>query len=253
MPEIKLYIVHGSHPCATVMKALELKGLPYKTVELVPPGHAIAQRLRFGKRTVPGIIIDGQKTAGSRAILRELDKLVAEPALLPTDSEARARVEDAERWGEEVFQPVARRLLWPSFKRYPRAMPSYNEHAKLQLPAPIVVAVAPVATRIEMAMNVATDDSIRADLAELPGHLDRIDAWIAEGVMGGEEPNAADLQIAATARLLWTIGDVRPLIDGRPVSDLAHRLFPQCDGMLPAGVLPAEWIPAVEAGASVGA
>jgi glutathione S-transferase len=248
MPDIKLYIVYGSHPCETVMKALELKGLEYKTAELVPPSHALTQRLRFGVRTVPGIIIDGRKTAGSRAILREIEKLVPDPPLLPSDPAERAKVEEAERWGEEVFQPIARRLLWPSFKRYSRAMPSYNAGAKLQLPAPMVRAVAPVATRIEMAMNVATDDSVRADLAELPGHLDRIDAWIAEGVMGGSAPNAADLQIGSTVRLLWTIGDVRPLIDGRPSSELAHRLFPDYDGMLPAGVLPAEWIPAIEAG-----
>ena len=35
----------------------------------------------------------------------------------------------------------------------------------------------------------------RADIAALPGQLDRVDGWIADGLIGGDEPNAADLQI----------------------------------------------------------
>ena len=50
--------------------------------------------------------------------------------------------------------------------------------------------------------NKARDESARADLAALPGQLDRIDAWIADGLLGGEQPNAADLQIGSTIRLL---------------------------------------------------
>ena len=36
----KLYVVHGSHPCATVQRALDMKAVPYKVVELLPPLHA---------------------------------------------------------------------------------------------------------------------------------------------------------------------------------------------------------------------
>ena len=42
---------------------------------------------------------------------------------------------------------------------------------------------------------------MRDDLAALPGMLQRIDDWIADGVLGGEQLNAADLQIAASLRL----------------------------------------------------
>ena len=34
-------MVHGSHPCATVIKAFELKGVPFKRVEL--PAYAVGQ------------------------------------------------------------------------------------------------------------------------------------------------------------------------------------------------------------------
>ena len=57
--------------------------------------------------------------------------------------------------------------------------------------------------------NEATDENVRADLAALPGILQRIDDWIAEGVLGGEQLNAADLQIATSVRLLMTLQDLR--------------------------------------------
>jgi len=36
-----------------------------------------------------------------------------------------------------------------------------------------------------------------------------------------------------------TLPDVRPLVDSRPCADVAMRLFPDTDGAMPAGSLPA--------------
>jgi glutathione S-transferase len=242
----KLYVIHGSHPCAAVERALTLKGIEYKKIEYPPPLHFAIQRLRFGAPRVPSIIFeDGEKLQGSRPIIRRLEELAPEPPLFPADPALRARVEEAERWGDEVFQPIARRLLWPAFARNPRAMTGYQEGGRNPaLPEPVLVALAPVVTRIERRMNDATDEATRADLQALPGHLDRIDAWIADGVLGGEAANAADLQIATTLRLMLTLDDVRPLIEGRSAGALALRLFPDHPGRVPAGTLPAEWLPA---------
>jgi glutathione S-transferase len=241
---LKLYVVHGSHPCATVQRALELKGIEHDVVELPPPMHAALQRLRFGARTVPSVRFDdGEKLVGSRAILDRIEQLAPDPPLLPADPQQRTAVLRAEEWGDEVLQPIARRLLWPALRRRPAAMPGYAKGSRIPLPAVAVRAMAPVATRIEMKLNGADEGAVRADLRSLPGHLDRIDGWIAEGVMGGAAPNRADLQIATTLRLLMTIGDVRPLIDGRPAAELALRLFPQLAGEVPAGVYPPAWLP----------
>jgi glutathione S-transferase len=108
----------------------------------------------------------------------------------------------------------------------------------------VVAALAPVAILAERKMNDATEERAREDLPALPTHLDRIDAWLADGVLGGETPNAADLQIAASTRLLLTIGDVRPVIAGRPCETHALALFPQWDGSVPPGAFPADWLPA---------
>ena len=155
-------------------------------------------------------------------------------------SAARARVEEAERWGDEVFQPVARELVWVGFQHCPAAMVSYGEHSRLRLPAAAIRLSAPLIARLEARLNRTDDGVARSALKALPAQLDKVDAWIADGTIGSpEHPNVADLQLASTIRFLLTLADTRPLIDGRPCAELAIRLFPKIDGELPAGSLPA--------------
>lgn len=236
---LRLYIVHGSHPCAAVEKAMAIKGLSYDVTEWPPPMHAPMQLALFGARTVPGLRIDGEKVSGSRAIMRRLDQIAPEPPLLPADAQARARVEQAEEWGDVVFQPIARELIWVGFRRSPQAMVSYSEHSRLPLPAPAIRAIAPAIAFMGARLNRTDAGVARSDLNALPGQLDKIDAWIADGTIGDvQHPNAADLQLASTVRLMMTLADVRPLIDGRPCAELAMALFPDIDGQMPAGSLP---------------
>jgi glutathione S-transferase len=237
---LRLFVVHGSHPCAAVEKAMSIKGLSYDVTEWPPPLHAPLQLALFGARTVPGLKLDGEKVSGSRAIMRRLEQIAPEPPLFPADPAARARVEEAERWGDEVFQPVARELIWVGFRHTPEAMVSYSEHSRLPLPAPAIRAIAPAVSRLGARLNRADAGVARRAVAALPGQLDKIDGWIADGTIGDPScPNAADLQIASTVRLLMTVADLRPLIDGRPCAEVASRLFPDIDGALPAGSLPA--------------
>jgi glutathione S-transferase len=239
---IDLYVVHGSHPCAAVQRALELKRLPYRLIELPPPLHAPAQRVRFGARTVPGMRLDGEKVSGSMRIMRRLEELAPEPALFPPDGEARALVERAEEWGDEVWQAIARRLLWGALRRRPDALPSYGDGSRLGLPAPVVRAAARAIIAGESALNRPTDGAVRADLRYLPGHLDRIDRWLAQGVIGGAAPNAADLQIATTSRLMLTIADVARFFAGRPAERHARELFAEWAGAVPEGTFAADWL-----------
>jgi glutathione S-transferase len=235
---LKLYVVHGSHPCAAVEKALSLKGLRYSVVEWPPPLQVPMQRILFGRRTVPALRIDNEKVQGSTEIMRRLDELVPEPRLFPADPTELARVQEAERWGNDVLQPVGRELIWAGMLDQPSAMVSYSEHSRLPLPAPAIRAVAPAIARMGARINRTGGSVARLDLQALPAQLDQVDAWIADGRMGdAEHPNAADLQIASTVRLLLTLADARPLIEGRPIEGLARSLFPVADGEMPAGAL----------------
>jgi glutathione S-transferase len=239
----KLYSLPGSHPCAAVEVALKLKSIPYRRVDLLPMSQVLIGPLRYGGTTVPGLRIEGERLVGSRAIMRRLDALVPEPPLLPPSADASyADVLETERWGDEVLQSVPRRIIDVALIRRPAAMESYAEDAKLPLPRPLMRPALPLTAKLMAIKNKARDDSAREDLAALPGQLDRIDAWIADGLLGGDQPNAADLQIGSTIRLLISIGDVRPLIEDRPAEGLT-RYFPPMVGEVPADVLPAEWLP----------
>ena len=240
----KLYVLPGSHPCAAVEAALRMKSIDFQRVDLVPMTQIVVGPLLYGGNRVPGMRIDGERIAGSRTIMRRLDELVPEPALVPpAGTPSYAQVLEAERGGDEVLQSVPRRILDVGFLRRPEAMLSYVGDAKLPLPKAMMRPSAPLTARLMAMWNRAGDDAARADLAALPAQLDRIDGWIADGLLGGERPNAADLQIGSTIRLLLTIGDVRPLLDARPAATLA-RYFPPTVGEIPAGTLPASWIPA---------
>jgi glutathione S-transferase len=241
---IKLYVLPASHPCAAVEAALDLKSIPYERVTLLPVSPVLIGPVRYGGTTVPGMRLDGERLVGSRTIMRRLDDLAPEHALLPpADDPARAQVLDAERWGDEVFQSVPRRIIDACFLRRPTAMESYARGAKLPLPLGALRPAMPLTARLMAIKNKVRDETARADIAALPGQLARVDAWIEEGLLGGERPNAADLQIGSTVRLLMSIGDLRPLVDGHAAEGLV-RYFPPLAGEVPAGVLPAEWLAA---------
>jgi glutathione S-transferase len=233
---LKLYVVHGSHPCAAVEQALSLKRLSYGRVEWPQPLQAPIQLALFGVRTVPALSIDRrEKISGSRAIMRRLEQLVPESPLYPAAK--REAVERAERWGDEVLQQLARQLTWIGLTRAPAAMVSYAQGSRTPLPAGVIKRLAPLIIRLEARMNGVTDEAARHDLGTLGDTLDTVDGWIADGTIGdAAHPNAADLQIGSSIALLHTMADVRPMLDGRPCSRLA-QMVPPLAGELPAGAL----------------
>jgi glutathione S-transferase len=241
---VKLYVLPGSHPCAAAEAALRLKGIEFDRVDLIPITQMLIGPLRYGGVTVPGLRIDGERLVGSRTIMRRLDELRPEPPLLPPPGDEHyAPVLEAERWGDDVLQSVPRRIIDVAFLRRPHAMLSYAADSKLPMPRALMKPAAPMTAKMMAFRNRARDATARADIAALGGQLDRVDRWIADGLIGGEQPNAADLQIGSTIRLLMSIGDIRPLVANRPAAKLANW-FPPIVGGIEAGVLPAEWFPA---------
>jgi glutathione S-transferase len=240
-PSIVLHVLPPSHPCAAVEAALRLKGLAYERVELEAGRHAEEMERLYGagKTTVPGVLIDGEPVHGSNVILERLERMVAEPALYP--AALGDAVVAAARWGDEELQDLGRRLPWGALHFRPEAMGTLAGGGALD-PAGTDFAIRYI--RAAWKYHNISAARLADDLVGLPAKLDHVDALVADGVLGGETPNAADLQIGATLSVLLTVGDVRPLIEGRPAERVARRYFDDRPGLVPAGAFPAGWVPA---------
>src|ERR1700742_2372850 len=243
----RLYVIPASHPSTTAALMLDFKGIAYKRTDLMPVVAKPALRaFGFPGTTVPALKIDGEKVQGSRAISRALDRLVADPPLFPTDPDRRAAVEDAERFGDEELQHPIRQLLWWGFKREKENLRGYSEGAKLGVPLGLAIKTGGPLVALSARFHEANDTTARAPLAALPDLLDRVDAYIADGTIGGEQPNAADFQIATSIGLALTLDDLKPLIEPRPAAALAARFVPDYPGRVPP-IFPPAWLPAAPA------
>jgi glutathione S-transferase len=240
--EARLYVIPASHPSICSELILRQKGVDYKRTDLMPVVSKLVLRgLGFPRNTVPALKLDGRRVQGSREIARELDRLRPDPPLFPADPGRRAAVEEAERFGDEELQHPVRQLLWWSIRKDRAPLRSYSEGAHLGIPIDLALATAAPIVALSARFNEASDENARRALAALPAMLDRIDAWIADGTLNGEQPNAADFQVAPSLGLAMTLDDLRPSIEARPAGELAKRLVPNYPGRTPP-ILPPAWL-----------
>jgi len=239
-PELILHALAPSHPCLAAAAALQYKDLSYERVDLVPGSHVEEMQRIYGEGhgTVPGLLVDGEPVHGSRAIMARLEQLAPDPSLFPAPIADAVR--EAERWGDEELQDLGRRLPWGALHFRPEAMGTFGGSGLLDGPG-TDFAISYVHS--SWRYHGITAARLHDDLAGLPVKLDRIDQLAQHGVIGGETPTAADLQIGSTIRLLLTLGDLRELIEGRPGEHVARRWFADYPGGVPAGAFPAGWVP----------
>lgn len=234
----------ASHPALAAELMLAHKGVESRRIDLVPAlSRPVLRALGFPRVTVPAVWLDGARVQGTREIALALDALLPRPALVPPAPPRRAAVMAAESWCDRVYQPVPRRVVTAALKRDGSRIGSYLAGAKLLLPMALATRTAGPFVAASRRLNRAYDEAIRRDLAALPGMVERVDALIGEGTIGGPDPNVADFQIGTTSALLMTLDDVAPLFEGRPAAEHARRVAPGYPGRMPP-VFPREWLPA---------
>jgi glutathione S-transferase len=207
------------------MLMLDHKGFTWRPFEFIPGLQTIAMRpLGFPGRTVPALSLEGVRVQGKRRIARFLDDLEPEPPLLPRY--CRTRVEEAERFADEVLQTIARRLVLAAGARDLAGLADHGDTGRLG------AALARRRGRRRRVMRLArryfgVGDNIEAlDLAALPAVLDRVDDFVSDGVLNGPALNAADFQTAPSLALLAYRLDLREQVESRPGWRLVDRLLP---------------------------
>jgi glutathione S-transferase len=246
--KVKLYMFPGSNAVYTARLMLDHKGIDYRVVKMMPGPHAfILLGKGFPTMAVPALKADGKRVQGTRWIARALDDLVPERPLFPADPERRSAVEEAERWGEGL-QNATRRIFYCMARRDHGAFRSLMTVERGPVKRALVGLSAPIVIRLATGVHRATDEHGREDLALLPKRLDRIDAWIEEGLLDGPELNAADFQIGVNVSALMLADDVRPFVEGRPAEAFARRVAPNYEGHI-AKSLPEDWLEPLRAAA----
>jgi glutathione S-transferase len=242
---IKLYGTPPSPPSHSARLMLEYKGIDHKVIWLLPGMWPALLRTRgFRGGTVPAMKIDSRRLQSSLAISRALEEVKAEPRLFPSEPAQRLAVEEAERWGDETLQNVPRRIIrWLSVHRPETKVMIAKD---VGIPFPRFAAWINTPAARHLARKVDADRQVRHAIAQVPDVLGHVDELISEGVIGGDQPNAADFQIASSVRALLNVDDLRPATNGRPAADLAMRYLPEFGTDLPAGLLPADWLRASE-------
>ncbi len=248
-PRMTLYVI-PTHPCRTAMLMLEHKGVPYRRVDLPAGLHPVALRLfgfpgnrtpfrRIDDRphrvlaladrmgTVPTLRTGNRWVATNLAIARFLDSVQPDPPLFPAEPRRRLAVEEAERWGDEIFQMAARRLFLAASRHGLGGIVNRGEDGRL---GPLISrhatarsAVARLVARFAFAANARFEPDL---VAALPGMFDRIDTWIEAGVLNGEQLYAADFTIATSLALLCYRPDVPAELERRPTIRLIDRVCP---------------------------
>jgi glutathione S-transferase len=188
---------------------------------------------------VPALAEGERRISTNHRIARYLDGQHPQPSLLPADPELRASVEEAERWANGELQMDARRLIFSAVLRDPAGMARASGSGRMghllyrhELTRRLIC---PWIGRLVFATGPADDAQL---LGQLSPMLDRIDAWVADGVLGGEQLNVADFMVAPSLALILYRPDVSPLFEGRSALALVDRLLP-APGAPASGIRPA--------------
>jgi glutathione S-transferase len=220
-----LYGIPGSHPARTGQLMLEHKGIAFRRVNIVPGFHRVYVRARgFPGDRVPAVKFpDGSRAQGTRPLARALDAIQPEPRLVPDD----ARVEEAERWGDDVLQQWARRMVVEAAIRDSSALNAHGAEGRL---GPLLFkrdGQRRVMVRLVKIAYGMTSEQFGDDRTRTAEMLDRVDALLAEGVLNGEHLTCADFQIATSLALVEYRLDVREQLHARPAAELMERVLPQ--------------------------
>ena len=242
MPTQEKIILHAlppSHPCMTAEAGLKYKGLEYDRVELTMGSHGteVDELYGEGARTVPGMMIGEEAVHGSVPILRRLEEMVPEKPLYPEPIAEGVRA--AEEWADGHFQDLGRRLPWGALHFRPEAMGTFAGGDALD-PAGTDFAMKFIHSTWKY--HGITAVKLAEDLAGCSAQIRQIEEFAGQGLIDGDEPTAADLQIGSTARVLLTIGDLHPMFDGTAAERIAMKHFPDYDGLVPEGAYPAGWL-----------
>lgn len=198
-----LYQLRPSHYCEKIRWALDYKGLPYQTKDLLPGFHA-KTALKLAPKTTLPILVDAETVVqDSTAIISYLEKKAPPPSLTPAEPVFAKQALDWEDYlDEEIGAPL--RLIF-----YHAALPDRVRTLTFLLEGapwyawPLYTLIYPQLRKtMTKAMRINADTAKVAE-ARLLAALDRLDqALQGRSFLVGEVFSRADLTACALLRNL---------------------------------------------------
>jgi glutathione S-transferase len=218
-----LYAIRGSHAVRTGELMLEHKDIPFRRVNFPAGPHRVLVRaVGFRGDRVPAVrFADGRRAQGTRELPRVLDELVPEPRLVPDDP----RAFEAEAWADEVLQQWARRMVATAGSRNPDALAGRGAGGRLGALLTRHTGPRRIVARAVLVAFGVTKEQQRDDVERSGEILDRVDAWIEEGVLNGAELRGPDFAVASSLALVEYIVALQPELQRRPAMKLIDRVF----------------------------
>lgn len=223
----------------TVEAALRHKGIEYEKVNLTMGKHGTEVEEIYGEglKTVPGMVVGDESIHGSVPILRHLEKLEPSNPLYPEG--IADEVAAAEEWADGHLQDLGRRIPWGALHFRPEAMGTFGGGEALD----------PAGTDFAMKFIHSTWKyhnisavSLAEDLGSFSEQIRQVEKFAEQGLVDRDEPTAADFQIGSTIRVLLTVRDLHPILDGTAAERVAMKHFPEYAGLVPEGALPPGWL-----------
>ena len=221
--DARLYVIPGSHPSWSARLMLEHKGIPFRRVNFPPGPHRVLVRVvGFKGDRVPAVKFeDGRRAQGTRQLPRVLDEMVPERPLVPDDAAGL----EAEAWADDVLQQWARRMVAAAGARDPDSLAGRGAEGRLGVLLTSHELSRRVTARAVLMVFRASRAQQRDDLERTGEILDRVDAWIDEGVLNGEELRSPDFAVASSLALAEYILELQPELQRRPAITLLDRVF----------------------------
>jgi glutathione S-transferase len=222
--------------CEKVRLVLAVKGLGYKTVEVVPGlGQLDVFRLS-GQRQVPVLVDGAEVIADSTEIALHLERRHPLPALLPSDPSERARALLLEDWADTALSSGCRRALLQAAATHPKlraallpeATPSTLRQLISVLPGRVM---GPISDTVS---NLLAPQEAR----QLHRNLEQVSQLIqGNRYLVGSRLSLADVAVVAQLSLLRFPSEAGAPIAGEGVSGIADNplfqpLFQWRDGIL---------------------
>lgn len=210
--------------CVKAQYCLELKKIPFQSVELTPLLHSAFSQRFSGQRKVPYIQHQGKIIADSTAIALYLDELCPSPPFFP-EPQLREDVLLIEDWIDEALQPALARLAYLHYYQHPEIV---LKNPELTTGMPFLKPFKPILTppmirRAMFKMGVSPNDGPRLE-ARLWEIMERLKARLEnKDYLVGSQLSLADISLASALsvldRLPWLAEHpkMRWLLDWRTV------------------------------------